>query len=35
MSMILGGECGQFNPKLLEALRLCEPQLRQLHRKTA
>ena len=31
--MILNGECGVFNPRMLEYFRQAEPRLRQLYKK--
>ena len=31
MNMILGGECGVFNPCLIESLKACEPALQKLY----
>ena len=32
MDMILAGQCGVFNPRLLECFRQVEPELRRLYR---
>jgi HD-GYP domain-containing protein (c-di-GMP phosphodiesterase class II) len=31
MNMILGGECGVFNPCIIESLKACEPMLQKLY----